>query len=504
MDYWKWENISMSKKSKLNNLNRDIDIKEAEMKLKMMSMVESMPSFAKDPDEKQWTTLNDISHEEYNQAQVADLRLEAQALYYTSPLARGIINTLINFIIGRSFKIVPDDTDEKIIEYWDKFWEDNKMDMRSKELVKRTLRDGESFLQFFDMTQETPPLVRFIRPSQIKDKDDKYSFGIQTDPQDVETSIRYYRQFPNNEGNEENVTIEAGDMIHTKIMVDSDVKRGLSFLIGIIKYIKDYTDWLNDRKHLNKIRTIFNLIAKPTGGSSPSTFANGFTDSTIKSNSGGDQTYNKKLPKSGSIIGSKGVDYEFANLNLNAGDTAKDGRAMLLMVVAGSNLAEYMVTGDASNANYASTMVSESPAVRTFESWQDFFSHTFKDIYKKVIMDAVNEGVIPGAYEREVTEWDPIKKENTVRKETVDVTGKCTLDFPILIHRDIEKETKAFAVQDQMGYVSKQTVSNKLGYDYEEEQKKKVKEAQEEELLAYGTDDDHNHEPDPEDGEDDE
>jgi len=177
---------------------------------------------------------------------------------------------------------------------------------------------------------------------------------------------------------------------------------------------------------------------------------------------------------------------------------------MLLMVVAGSNLAEYMVTGDASNANYASTMVSESPAVRTFESWQDFFSHTFKDIYKKVIMDAVDEGVIPGAYEREITEWDPIKKENTVRKETVDVTGKCTLDFPILIHRDIEKETKAFAVQDQMGYVSKQTVSNKLGYDYKEEQKKKVKEAQEEELLAYGTDDDHNHEPDPEDGEDDE
>ena len=477
---------------KTRGVNQKIKLKEAKLRLELL---ESMPEFAKDNDEKDWMVVGSQDYEEYTTNQIDTLRQNAQILYYTSPLARGIITMIVNFVIGSSFEIVPADDDEKVKAYWEKFWSDNKMDMRVKEFVKRTLRDGENFLRFFPGKGKEPvPLVRFIRTSQISDKNNKHTYGIETDPNDVETVIRYYRNYNDPDGQQASETIDAKDMIHTKIMVDSDVKRGLSFLIGVMKYIKDYTDWLNDRKHLNKIRTIFNLIAKPTGATTAGTFGTNMTDSLVKSTSGGSNTYNKKLPKSGSLISSKGVEYDFKSLNLNAADTQHDGRAMLLMIVAGSNLAEYMVTGDNSNNNYASAMISEAPAVKAFEAWQDFFSHPFKEIYKKVIMDAVDANILPDKYEKKTSEWDIDKKIMIEKIESVLVTGECELQFPILIHRDIEAETKSFTIQNQFDIVSKKTISAKLGYDYENEKKELIREAQEAEMME-SPDDEHDHEP---------
>lgn len=477
---------------KSKGLEHKLKSKTIELQMKML---ESMPDFAKDPDENQWTVLGSGESKEYNDIQMATLRSQAQTIYYTSPLARGIIDILINFVIGRNFKIVPEDDIDKVNDYWDKFWEDNKMDLRVKEWVKRAWRDGETFAQLFERNEEKlPPLVRFIKPSQIVN--DKHSHGIETSELDVETAINYYREYTKTDGDKVKLIIPADKMIHTKILVDSDVKRGLSFLLGIIKYIVDYTDWLNDRKHLNKIRTIFNLIGKPTGSSSTTNFLNQFEDTSIKNTSGSTGTYNKKLPKSGSLIASKGMEYDFKSLDLNAADTQHDGRAILLMIVAGSNLAEYMVTGDASNSNYASTMVSESPAVRTFEAWQDFFAFDFKDLYKRVIMNGVKNGDLPDKYEKEVETWDPVKQELKTTKEEIMITGKCKIEYPVLIHRDIEKDTKAFALQETSGYTSKKTVSTKLGYDYEGEQKQIIRERQEEMLLDM--EDEHNHEPEEE------
>jgi len=477
----------------IRNKSLELALKNKGLKMQM-KVLESMPEFAKDPDEGEWYTLGLDPDVEYSDVQMQGLRKRAQALYYTSPIARGVINTLINFIIGRSFKIIPDADDEKIKEYWDNFWESNKMDLRVKEWVRKDFIEGETFLRLFDGVKENdPPITRFYRPSQITSDNTEITHGIETSDNDIEEVINYHREYFNKAGEKQTEVIPADKMIHTKIMVDSDVKRGLSFLIGIIKYILDYTDWLNDRKNLNKIRSIFNLIATPTGSGTPTTFKDQFTDTTKKSTSGGSDGYNKKMPKSGSIIGSKGMDYKFASLNLSAADTQHDGRAILLMIVAGTNLAEYMVTGDASNANYSSTMVSESPAVRTFEAWQDFFSHEFKELYKRVIMEGVKNGTLPDKYMKKTEDYDSIKKEVIVKEELTLVTGKCSIEFPVLIHRDIDKDTKALILQNGNKLISKRKASTLLGNDYEEESKQIIRETQEEMEMAMPEEEDHNH-----------
>ena len=93
--------------------------------------------------------------------------------------------------------------------------------------------------------------------------------------------------------------IPAGDIIHTKILVDSNVKRGVSFLVGIGKYIVKYSSWLDDRIMLNKIRTMFNLIVKVTG-ITPDAFKESFSDVTSKTPVGGSPV--KRMPKPGSIL----------------------------------------------------------------------------------------------------------------------------------------------------------------------------------------------------------
>jgi len=260
----------------------------------------------------------------------------------------------------------------------------------------------------------------------------------------VEVVIKYFLK---DNGTRTGRTIKAEDMIHTKINVDSNVKRGVSFLVGIAKYIVKYGSWLDDRIMLNKIRTMFHMIIK-VSGISPETFSGKFSDVTGKIAAGG--TAKKQMPKPGSmLVATPGVDYEFKNLNIHAPDTAADGRLIELQIAKGTNLTEYVVRADSSNSNYSSTMVSESPMVRNFEAWQDIFEKPFKKIFAKVIERGIKVGEVP-------------KRAST----------DCNVNFAGLIHRDIKEESEAYQIQRQSGWVSDQTISEKLGYDYDKEVKR--------------------------------
>lgn len=413
----------------------------------MADVLQSLPTFARDADEGDWKSL-DVGKRMYDEADIDLMQETAFKLYYTDPGARGVIDTMVNFVVGRDAHITPEDTNPKVKEYWDEFCETNEFDMKMKELVRRCFRDGESFLRFFKPKRRGGvPLVRFVEPDRITDPNKIHTFGIQTEKEDVEAVIRYFLK--------NGATIIAEDMVHTKINVDSNVKRGITFLVGIAKYIVKYGGWLDDRILLNKIRTMFNMIIKVTG-ISPEAFGEKFADATGKMPSGG--TANKQIPKPGSVlISTPGVDYEFKNLQIHAPDTAADGRLIELQVAKGTNLTEYVVRADSSNSNYSSTMVSESPMVRNFESWQDIFEKPLKRIFALVI-----------------------KRGMKVKRVPANSKTTCSVNFAGLIHRDIKSETEAYQMQRQNGWVSDRTISEKLGYDYDKEKKQVEKEDKEE------------------------
>jgi len=422
---------------------------------KASGLIESTPEFAQDTDEGEWTLL-DGSKDSYSEQDLDTLREQARKLYYKDPGARGLIESMIGFILGRNASVMAED--EETQAYWDAWCADkqNKFDMRSKELVKRLLRDGEFFLRFFNTASQISYMygnekdpksktaeyqtIRFIDPEEIKDTSNTHSYGIETDPDDVETVLKYHRCFI--KGNVEHTdVIDAGEIVHGKILCDSNEKRGKSFLIGIAKYLKNYQLWLDDRIRLNRIRNFFHFVIKPQGELSAAGLKAKFQNESSSSST------SKQMPKPGTALVAKGVDYDFKNLNINASDTKDDGRNIERMICKGTQLVEGVVTGDYSNQNFASALVAESPMVKAIENWQDIVSGYIQEIFEKVVKYG--------------------KKVNAIPQ---DASENCSVNFASMVHRDLQQDTQAYQIHKMNGWASDKTLSAKLGYDYEDEQ----------------------------------
>ncbi len=444
-----------------------------------LKIMEEIPEFARDEDEKEWIIGTGESKEVYTPTELNDILAQARRLQY-KPAGRNILQTLQDFIIGKSASIDPADENPKTIDYWKKWQEANNWDIKSKEFIKRLFRDGEVFIRWFKSSLGFN-VFRFIDPAEIKaGTSGKSTFGIETDPNDYENIISYHREYKDGNNTIQSEDIPAEEVDHWKIMVDSDVKRGVSFFQGLGKYITEYEKWLDGRINLNKIRQIWNVVAEPVAGTTTiSDLKSKFADTIKDAASGGEK--NKKVPKPGSILFSKGMKWDLKSLNINASDTADDGRAIQLMIAIGTNFPEYIIRADASNANYSSSMVSESPFVRAMESWQDFVEKCFKQIYKRVTKPAIDNNSIPKTYKAKVTTFDYDKQEDIESEEDRKTSTDCVVNFATLIHRDLKQDTDAVQIHIAEDLCSKKTASGKFGYKWEDEQEQIAREKADEE-----------------------
>jgi hypothetical protein len=344
-------------------------------------------------------------------------------------------------------------------------------------MVRRFFRDGDMFLRRFPLG-EGLLTYRFLNPDWVKNPEteqvnENTTSGIETDPEDIETVKCYWYK---------DKRIPADEVIHEKAFVDSDVKRGRSIYEPIAEELSMHKDWQRDRIKLNKIRALIGLVRKVTG--SPTQAANIAKQNATTRQLAPDGTSYFRTPEGVSIVtANQGVDYDFKTPNLQAADVAEDGKGILRTSCAGVGLSEVMVTSDASNNNYASSMVAEAPSVREFQDWQEFFKSTFERIYEQVLEYAIKQGVIPEEVDEECEEplIDPITGEQqtdpltgkpavtkTVKRVPVPLT--CKVVFPEIVHRDLLQETNALTIQKTEGAMSKRTYASRLDLDYEQEQ----------------------------------
>jgi len=459
---------------------------------------EGIPTFARDRDEDQWQSLSGSGGREpqdYSETDLADMFATALELSF-HPGARGLLDTMESFVIGESMHVVALDEDPVVQDYWDQWTEVSNWDMRSKELFRRYLRDGEVFLRWFSSAAPGGHILpRFVEPVEIADPGNTenwghHSWGIETDPNDVENVMFYYRTFAYNQGGsltpqQKWERIPANEIDHFKCLVDSNVKRGRSWLMGVAKYIRMHEQWLDQRWQLNRLRTLFAVVAnvKGQGGSSVADLKAKFTDTEGRAVAG--EGTPKKMPKNAMLLMSRGVEYDLKSLNLNAADAAEDGRNFQLQIAVGTSLPEYVVRGDSSNSNYSSTMVSESPMVRMFQKYQDLWRNIQKIIYARVIRYGIDNGQVPPTSTK-TSEAVADQPEPAV--EVVPTSLDCQVEFPPLIHRNIKEETEAFALQRLHGWVSDATCSSKLGYDYEQEKEEIAKADGEDQKKAADAD----------------
>ena len=423
-----------------------------------------------------------------------ELRTQAIRASYRSPLMVGYLRTLKRFVMGRGPTFHPTTEDEELNERISEWWKYvalvNRWDTLEDEIPGRTWRDGEAFIRRFLHDHNGPlkstftttvaqrlaklgvrrsliqgrsllrgtTLLRILDPDQIEDPEGVITSGIVTSSDDVRNVLGYlWNPEP---GKTDNVEfVPAAEMEHTPINVDSDVLRGRSQLEPLLRRDKQYEDWLKYRLALNLARTSI-ALHKTVDKATPTQIA-AMRDPKQRDSPGNDRKTRMFKPFT-TVTTAKGVEYKLLSPNLQAQDAQHDGRSLMLNMAAAAGFPDYMFTGDNSNANYASALVSEGPAFREFESWQDFFEPVYRRIYRWAIEDGAKAGQIKGL------------DADAVHELPVEVR------WPDIEVRDRESQAKRNEILHRNRVLSLEGWAIDAGLDWEVEKERLARELQDE------------------------
>jgi hypothetical protein len=339
-----------------------------------------------------WRRLSDVW---YQKDLIPSTYLEIHNLLYeawnANPLAHAIIEMYTSFVLGKGVTI--DAANRNVQKVLMQFWEspDNNMDERIYNLCNELSLYGEIFVRFFVNRYDGTITIRMIDPSLVD--------LIETDPEDIETPLRFHRRPI---GQTISVTdppapvqdIAKIDPEGTDVQGDwfearkevmqftinkvSNAKRGNSDLSTILPWLRRYKDWLTDRVRINKYKGAF------------------LWDVTLR---GADKKVidRKKMeygypPEPGSvIIHNETEQWSAVQPQINANDAKEDGRAIKLMVAVGAGLPEHYLS-DSSQGNRATAAEMGMPTLLKFQRRQRVIKNMLRTILDRVIIEAQKAG----------------------------------------------------------------------------------------------------------------
>lgn len=385
-------------------------------------------------------------------SQLQASRQQARELANSSPHVRNLLRMLEIYVVGPGMELqaaarcgqsVTPELMHTADHLWEEFLRFNQRHFSFREYARRTWRDGEAFLRKFPGTRWPCP-VRFVDPEFIGSPyqaDD--TAGILTDPHDVETVRGYQRIDPATQELQEE--IPATEMLHSKYGVDSNQRRGVTYLLPVLESLQRFDSWMDTELQARKLQASIVLWRKVQG--SPLQAA-ALAEAQASSSTGlGSDAVRREKFRAGTILTtSQGTDLQFLQPNTNFGDSMPLGRLLLLCLSAGAGLPEFMLTADASNGNFASTMVAEGPAVKLFQAEQNFFTGEFDRLWEWVMCEAQQLGLLPvDFFERVTTKWT----------------------LPQLVNRDRARERMADVRLVAAGVLSPAEVARREGVDPE-------------------------------------
>lgn len=400
--------------------------------------------------------------------------------------ALNAIENRISYIVGKGFQysvvpkqgsitpaqalddgpaIEPDSLAQRAQAVLDEFIARERWSEREQECVRRCDRDGEAFLRFFHVGQGRAA-ARFIEPEFVTQQHgagNAYTYGINTSPEDVEDVQSYSVVFNQSWTAEE---VSADEVLHIKLNADFTSKRGLPTLFPVRKNLERADKLLRNMSVMAQVQATFAVIRKHKqfAPSSVSAFEQGQSDLNVTVPSSGRSLGVRQLMPGSIIDASDLTEYEFPSANVDSSGLVAVLQAELRAIAARLVMPEYMLTVDASNANFASTMVAESPFVKFSERVQSFFARHFGDgqygqhrsigALWRVLKIAVDGGLLPPAV-------------------LTDLEIQC--EGPSLVVRNKVDETNRGKTLRDAGLLSNETWAKWESLDYQQELKQGAK-----------------------------
>jgi hypothetical protein len=391
-------------------------------------------------------------------AELDALRQECRALACTNEFAINGHENRISYIVGtgHQYRVLarrgqrpPPELLQAAQCEIDCFLRENRWSQRQQELVRRCDRDGEAFLRFF--VSSTGRLqVRMIEPTWVATPIEhahrpEASWGILTERYDVETPLGYFvaGEF-----------VSAEHVQHRRSNVDANVKRGLPLYAPVRKNLRRAEKLLRNMTAVAEIQSAIALIRKHRAGTRQGIEALAAQGATPITNGTGQSTLVRRFAP-GTILDAPGsVDYEFPASQLNAASYVAVLQAELRAIASRLVMPEFMLSSDASNANYSSTLVAEGPAMRMFSRLQAELVSEDLHVMERVIQTAMTAGRLP----RDT--WT-----------LLDIVAAP----PSLAVRNQLQEAQRYQIELANGILSPQTWSQRVGLDYDQEQENRRK-----------------------------
>ncbi len=389
----------------------------------------------------------------WTQSEHDEIRRECRWLAVSNEFAINGHENRISYIVGTGHRYrvtarqgdsLADDVVAAAQDVLEEFIESNDWHRRQSEIVLRRDRDGEVFLRFFRASGGRL-VVRFVEPGQVatptdSSHDPASSFGVCCQPHDVEDVLAYWI---------DGEQVSAHDIQHRKANVDANVKRGLPLYYPVRKNLRRAERLLRNMSQVAEIQSAIALIRRHERGTRGAIEAF-VTSKTEAQPSRRGQTSRRQRFAPGSILDvPASVDYDFPAAGLNAAAYVQVLQAELRAIASRLVMPEFMLTSDASNAAYASTMVAEGPAVRNFERLQAQQSCDDRLVLQKALVYAAEAGRLPQGVAQRV---------------------RIAVVPPSLAVRDQLSDVQAAQIEHSSGILSPQTWCQRRGLDYDQEQ----------------------------------
>lgn len=376
--------------------------------------------------------------------------------------AKGAHENRVNYIAGEGFKwrAVPrdeatDDAGKKAQEAQskaiqveiDRFNEKELVPLIEQESVKRGDRDGEAFIRmFWGEGDEATLRVRFVEPEDVRTPQGMETapgvgFGVRSLPNDVRTVLAYFVAM--GDGFAE---VDAHEVVHIKLNVDLNARRGWPTLWPVRRNFARAEKLLRNMSYVSAIQAAIALIVEHETAteSQVESFLSNLSDAEIVNNATGRSTFAKGIQPGLRIDAPAGSTYKAPISSVNLGEKVEVLQADLREAAAALNWPEYMLTSDASNANFASTQVAESPAVRSTARAQQFFILHHRVIQWRNVENAIRAGRLPPS----------VRDDYILQAEP-----------PSNVVRDKLGESQSNAIEHEHGVLSTKTWRSERGLD---------------------------------------
>lgn len=407
----------------------------------------------------------------YSEQQLGITRAQARFVTSTNPNAIGFLNGLTSYVIGAGFnyRVTPrtgaeasDDLVLRCQNAIDKFKKDNEWVLLESEIFQRSRIDGECFIRMF-RDEYGGVSIRIIEPEMIFQKPDgsfdEWSYGIKTDPDDVQKVEAYYVDYyaPGGEDKKDGPLtgeeVPADRIVHVKINVPKSVKRGLSDFS--YDTLDNFSIAQKLRKNLGEGAAVQAAIAavrehETADADQVDDFVDDMIDYSVVNSPAGRQTDYQKLEPGTFLDIPKGMKYVEPPGASSSKEHIEILQTLLRSAGARHNAPEWLASGSMGAASYASSLTAESPFLRSCVRMQSLYKITFEKVMEEVLKAASEFGLIDS---------------NILDKIELVVTP------PPVEARDKVADSAANQVYYNMQIKSGQTIAQEQGLDYEAEQR---------------------------------